>query len=314
MWPSMLKDFITPLHQITKQFHQEQQGTLHTSHYFKVKWKKLSRIHKRKQSSAGCGMVKVAQSYGGVSCFVYLNCPLFSVPVLISAIHKATFKQVKEKKGKKLLCFLKVSRSHRVVRQSLLQPLTAGAWVCGFESVTFQRCITLLSETASVFLPSLMCHVKTGQQLPGVHSAKPCQTNLNQKCTTFFQCSGMLSPLLSRVYCTRTIKDMHVGISVLQLLLLSGAQFQPHFLVSFPPAEPWPTKSLSVGCLTAYLFSQKSLNLFYHLSFTFFFLINTLIYHDRWDFSSQKSVRVDNDTRAFGIHVVFQNCIISKAN
>lgn len=109
-----------------QQFHQEWWKHYHKSH-FKVAWSEDSGIHKRDQSLAGYGMDKVAQSGSGFSYFVYLYCPPFSVPFLISAIHKATFKQVKEKKGKKLLCFLKVSRSHRVVRQSLLQPHAAGA-------------------------------------------------------------------------------------------------------------------------------------------------------------------------------------------
>lgn len=160
-WPTIWKDFITIFFIRSQNNFTRTGGMLHTSH-FKVEWRKHSRTHKRDQFSSSCGGDKVAQSGRGFSCFVYLCCPQLPEPFLTSAIHKATFKQVKEKKGKKLLCCLKVSRSHRVLRHSLLQPLAAGAWVCGFDSATFQRCITLLSETASVLLTSLMCHVKTG--------------------------------------------------------------------------------------------------------------------------------------------------------
>lgn len=143
-----------------KQFHQEWWKCYHTSH-FKVEWRTTPEYTKESSPCLPVERTRWPSQAVGFLGF-YLYCPQFSVPFLIPAIHKPTFKQVKEKKGKKLLCFLKVSRSHRVVRQSLLQPLAAGAWVCGFESVTFQRCITLLSETASVLLTSLMCHVKTG--------------------------------------------------------------------------------------------------------------------------------------------------------
>lgn len=108
-----------------------------------------------------------------------------------------------------------------MVRQSLPWSLTAGTWVCGFDSVTFQRCIMLLSETASVLLTPLMCHVKTGQQLPGVHSAKLCQSNLNY--TTFFECSGILSSLLSRVYCTKTTQVTHGYFCALATSALCGS-------------------------------------------------------------------------------------------
>lgn len=77
--------------------------------------------------------------------FVSLFCPQLSAPLLTSAVHETTLKQVAGKEGRKLQCLLRASRSPGCFVRASCSPSLP-------EPVTFQRGTTLLAGTARTWL------------------------------------------------------------------------------------------------------------------------------------------------------------------
>lgn len=138
--------------------------------------------------------------------FVSLFCAQLSVPLLTSAAHETTLKQVAEKEGRKLQCLLRVSRSPGCFVRASCSPSM-------LEPVTFQRGTTLLPGTARAYL--LLSCVMSNQaagcwgaalfSLP--NQFKPSLSSLLSMQWCSYSC------LWSGVCCMETIKDTNSGIS-----------------------------------------------------------------------------------------------------
>lgn len=140
-------------------------------------------------------------------CLFHFCCSQFSVPFLISAIHKATSKQVKN--WKKSLCFLKASVSHRVARQSIPQPL-------GLVALSLSPCKgdTLLRGQPAARCPLWCVTSRRATDRRGstlLSLAKPLETKMR---LTYFSAVVFLVLSFERGLLHKNDQDTHVGISV----------------------------------------------------------------------------------------------------
>lgn len=140
-------------------------------------------------------------------CLFHFCCSQFSVPFLISAIHKATSKQVKN--WKKSLRFLKASMSHRVARQSIPQPL-------GLVALSLSPCKgdTLLRGQPAARCPLWCVTSRRATDRRGsilLSLAKPLETKMR---LTYFSAVVFLVLSFERGLLHKNDQDTHVGISV----------------------------------------------------------------------------------------------------